>query len=40
VGMEIIDFETEEFCLRYSPVAVSGIHGTEISEFSENQKFS
>jgi hypothetical protein len=37
--MEIIIFENEEFCVRYSPAADSGIHGTEFSEFNENYKF-
>jgi hypothetical protein len=35
VGLKVIGFEYEESCLRYIPVAVSGINGTEISEFNE-----
>jgi hypothetical protein len=31
VGTEIIVFENEEICLRYTAVAVSGIHGTEVT---------
>lgn len=34
--MKIIGFGKEEFCVSYSPVAVSGTHGNGISEFNEN----
>jgi len=34
--MKILGFGKEECFVSYSPVAVSGIHGSEISDYNEN----